>query len=200
MKIDISKYKHIIWDWNGTLLDDCQLNIDLINEFLLKRNLCTVTKDQYLDIFGFPIYDYYCKLGFDFEAEFFESISNAFVDTYDSRCFTCRLQRDAEAVLKAFENRGLTQSILSAYYQDSLEKAVKHHGIEKYFIRLIGLENKHAAGKAENGKRWIKELGCNPGKVLFIGDTVHDFEVSQVIGCDCLLVASGHQCRKRLEA
>ena len=37
-----------------------------------------------------------------------------------------------------------------------------------------------------------------PREVLLVGDTIHDYEVSQEIGCDCLLVANGHQSYERL--
>jgi phosphoglycolate phosphatase len=32
-----------------------------------------------------------------------------------------------------------------------------------------------------------------------VGDTLHDFEVAQHAGIQCILVASGHQSRQRLE-
>jgi phosphoglycolate phosphatase len=32
-----------------------------------------------------------------------------------------------------------------------------------------------------------------------IGDTVHDYEVAQAMGTDCILISSGHNSRERLE-
>jgi len=32
-----------------------------------------------------------------------------------------------------------------------------------------------------------------------VGDTVHDYEVAQAMGTDCILIASGHNSRDRLE-
>ena len=42
------RYKHIIWDWNGTLLDDRWLCIEAINQTLTKRNMNTITDDEYV--------------------------------------------------------------------------------------------------------------------------------------------------------
>ena len=59
------KYKHIIWDWNGTLLDDTWLCVEGINNSLKKRSLQTITKEIYRKVFSFPVEDYYKRLGFD---------------------------------------------------------------------------------------------------------------------------------------
>ena len=64
------KYKHIIWDWNGTLIDDRRFCIDIMNEVLKKRQMETMTEEWFLDNFCFPVKDYYLKLGFNFEKEF----------------------------------------------------------------------------------------------------------------------------------
>ena len=40
--------KHIIWDWNGTLLDDLDVSTDALNNILTKEQLTLVLdKDQY---------------------------------------------------------------------------------------------------------------------------------------------------------
>ena len=67
-------YKHIIWDWNGTLLDDGWLFVDVMNTILKRRKMNTITLEKYREIFGFPVKNYYIKLGFDLEKEPFEDL------------------------------------------------------------------------------------------------------------------------------
>ena len=64
----------IIWDWNGTLLDDVDICIDIINELLSIRNQQPLTRSRYREIFTFPVKDYYSKAGFDFTQEPFDKI------------------------------------------------------------------------------------------------------------------------------
>ena len=33
------KYSHILWDWNGTLLDDAWLCVEVMNSMLAERDL-----------------------------------------------------------------------------------------------------------------------------------------------------------------
>ena len=75
-------YKTIIWDWNGTLLNDLDLSVDSVNILLKERNLPTLTVEKYKDIFGFPVIDYYVKAGFDFEKEPFEIPAKQYVKLY----------------------------------------------------------------------------------------------------------------------
>jgi phosphoglycolate phosphatase len=70
----MKQIEHIIWDWNGTILDDFQLCVEIINGMLIKRNMPTITKDEYSDIFDFPVKKYYKRIGFEFHKDSFESL------------------------------------------------------------------------------------------------------------------------------
>jgi phosphoglycolate phosphatase len=45
----------------------------------------------------------------------------------------------------------------------------------------------------------IERMKVDPEQVTMIGDTIHDFEVAQEIGCRVLLIANGHQSAERLK-
>ncbi|MBE3126941.1 MAG: HAD family hydrolase [Candidatus Atribacteria bacterium] len=194
----ISNYKHIIWDWNGTLVDDVWLVVEIMNKMLKKRNLHRIDSKKYREIFDFPVTKYYLKLGFDFSAESFEELTDEFISEYYRRFNECKLFDEAEEVLQKIRDRGISQSILSASKEDVLIEKIKHYGIDKYFCRIIGLENHYAESKVERGKKWIAKLNLNPQDVLLVGDTIHDYDVSKYIGCDCLLVANGHHNYEKL--
>ena len=85
------KYKHIVWDWNGTLVDDTWLFVDIMNGVLKNRKLNGITLDDYRNVFDFPVQDYYQKLGFNFEDEPFESAGLDFIKIYDDRKFEPKL-------------------------------------------------------------------------------------------------------------
>ncbi len=194
----LKKYKHVIWDWNGTLLDDVELCADLMNNLLKSKGLRQISVDQYREVFTFPVKDYYQKLGHDVSDENWEILSHKFIDEYESRKSECGLYTNAEDVLEKINSKGISQSVLSAYSQDALTNIIKDFELDKYFIKLVGLNNIYAASKVENGVRWMKELGYEKGEVLMIGDTIHDYEVATEMGADALLVANGHQSKEKL--
>lgn len=194
----IQKYKHVIWDWNGTIFNDVVLGIDIINKLLIPRGLETLTVDRYRKVFTIPVKNYYENLGFDFSKESFEVVGKYWMDEYELRKFECGLYPGVVDLMNKIKNLGLGQSILSAYSQHTLEEMVDHFELRKYFTHIVGLDNIYAASKMHLGKDLMKKLGNGKGETLIIGDTLHDFEVAQEIGADCVLVADGHQDKIRL--
>ena len=193
-----TKYKHIIWDWNGTIFNDVHLGVEIINYLLVQRNLKSITLEDYKNIFTIPVKDYYANLGFDFSAEPFEIVGKYWMDEYERRKFECGLYAGAVNVMEKIKFQNIGQSILSAYSQHTLDEMVDHFALRKYFTHVVGLDNIYAAGKVHLGIELMNRLGNGKGETLMIGDTVHDFEVASEIGADCVLVANGHQSKKKL--
>lgn len=195
----MNRYKHIIWDWNGTLLDDAGLCVEVLNELLNKRGKPPITLDYYKDNFDFPVKDCYESLGFDLRVESYRELSKEYISAYNKRRFECNLHNRAEEALKMCRARELSQSILSAYQQQMLMESVQHFQIGDFFEEIAGLQDHYAGGKIERGIKLLTELGLTGKETLCVGDTIHDYEVAQAIGSDCVLVCTGHHTRQRLQ-
>lgn len=191
--------KHIIWDWNGTMLDDRWLTIAAMNIVLARRNMAELTEDLYLQLFTFPVIEYYQRLGFDFDKEPFSVSGSEFINEYNARAFEPQLHDGIIDLIAELNENGVSHSILSASSQKILNKLAKHHNINHYFIAVLGQDNHYAYGKIETGKMWINKLDIAPKNTLFIGDTEHDLEVANAIGSHCALLSWGHSSTERLE-
>jgi len=199
MQRDLKTYSHIIWDWNGTLIDDTALCVEILNNSLRAYSLPEVTEDGYRADFDFPVRDYYERLGFDFSRYSFEQIAADWIAEYEARQFSCSLQPHAEEVLESLASHSFVQSILSAYHQGLLEKVVEHFKLTGFFEKIVGLTDYYAHGKSETGRKLLGDLHCPPSQALLIGDTTHDHAVAAELGIDCLLIGDGHQPRAKLE-
>jgi phosphoglycolate phosphatase len=189
----------IIWDWNGTLLDDVSICLESINAMLQERRLNLLTRETYREVFTFPVIDYYRKVGFDFTKENWEIVAMDFMDRYFNKLTRSKLFADAHPVLEFFGQLGYRQVILSAMEQEALMSSVMERGIKGYFQQIVGIDNHYAAGKSGNGRAMIDKHSLSGDNTWFIGDTLHDADIARELGCNCLLVANGHQDRKRLE-
>ncbi|SRR5690606_38351237 len=194
----ISKYKHIIWDWNGTLLDDVNLCVDIINLILTSKNLNKISQEQYRDIFTFPVRDYYIKAGLDLEVHSFETLGSEWMQEYEKNKSSAVLFKGVRNILGKIHHKGISQSILSAYPHDTLVEIVTLHGINEFFSFITGLDHIYATSKIEIGKELIKKIGLNKNEIVMIGDTIHDYEVAHEIGAESILICNGHQSRERL--
>ena len=97
------RYKYIIWDWNGTLLDDVKINIEIINILLSERGLPLIdSTDKYRNLFSFPIQSFYKELGFTFKDEPFETVARQYAFMYDERYPFAEVSAEAESLLRTF--------------------------------------------------------------------------------------------------
>ena len=60
--MNFDKYDTIIWDWNGTLLNDVDMCINCMNQLLQPRNIALLDHKKYQEVFTFPVQDYYEKM------------------------------------------------------------------------------------------------------------------------------------------
>lgn len=194
-----SAYQHAIWDWNGTLLNDTWLCVEVLNGLLAKRSREGISEEDYRLNFGFPVIHFYEYLGFDVDVDSFDKVSKEFIGDYEARWLEeCALHPDAIDTLQTLSALGMSHSVLSAAQQNALETGIGHFGIREHFMGLVGCDNIYARGKVEQGRHWIQQLDWDPSEIVLIGDTLHDFEVAEAIGTDCILMAHGHHCPTRL--
>lgn len=191
-------YELILWDWNGTLLDDVAWCIRVVNTMLEKRGLAPLAGvADYHRVFRFPVIEYYRSVGFDFDKEPFEALAEEYMALYHAGDATnCGLHEEAEATLRAVQGRGVRQVILSASQVDNLNTQLSRFDIAWYFDDVLGISDIYAKSKVEAGQAYIRRE--KPGRVLMVGDTTHDHEVALALGADCLLVAKGHQSAEAL--
>ncbi len=200
MNFDFTKYKHIIWDWNGTLLDDAWLCVEILNRMLACRGMKTTTLSEYQMNFDFPVINYYMKLGFDFGKESFDDVAREYISAYESEYCKCRLREGVIDIIKQFRDRGFLQSVLSASQRSSLIGVLELFDLKIFFENIAGLNDYYAYSKADAGRKLLNNLTISGKEILFIGDTTHDYEVACMLGSDCLLLPAGHQSKERLLA
>ncbi len=193
------KYRNIIWDWNGTLLDDLNECLSVLRELSRKFEMKMVDKDEYRDNFGFPVSNFYIKYGFDPKKYSFAETARIFSELYEKLRPSCPLQSGAMETLRALSCENARQSIVSAYEDSKLKDSVRERGIEKYFEKISGLSDNTASSKVKLAISHAKSLGADPKETVVIGDTLHDSESAEAIGASCVLISCGHQSEKVLK-
>ena len=193
------KYKHILWDWNGTLVNDMNLCVSVTNSLIKERKIPLIDLEIYQREFTFPVVDFYEKIGFDFSCESYEVVAEEWILEY-KRNFEdqSRLNGDVIGVLSFMRDMGFKQSVLSACEVELLNHSISHLNLGDFFHQIHGTNNNHAHGKVDLAHSLIDQEHCTSEESLLFGDTVHDFEVAEAVGIDCVLIANGHQHGDRL--
>lgn len=193
-----TKYDTIIWDWNGTLLNDIDLCLSIANKMLANHQPIPLDLAGYRNAFGFPITGYYEKIGIDLAKESFEVLTDKFVTDFNQGLPNCNLHENVLAILKRFKTEQKDQYILTAAHLDFVRPLLDRFEINPYFKAVEGVDNFQAEGKVKRGVQLMKTHQINKDKTVLIGDTYHDFEVANAMHIDCVLVANGHQSKERL--
>ena len=192
-------YDNIIWDWNGTLIDDVDTAVSCINKLLPKYDAPVITRQRYREIFDFPVKKYYGHLGINLDKYVFEEIRDQYVKDYNLNiALNSSLFPETFELLEKIKVTK-NQYILSAVSQWHLDFITAHFKVEHLFIERFGASDHYASGKIARGIELIKHSGLDPQKTILIGDTIHDFEVAGELGINCLLLADGHQSEARLK-
>lgn len=190
------KYDTVIWDFNGTLVDDAMLGIRSVNRMLEARGLRPISGvEEYRERFSFPVEEYYRELGFDFDAEPYTELAREWFEAYLAGEPKLLPMKGAKEALELIRGAGMRQIILSASESDLLFRQLDRFGFTDYFDEIIGGDNFLAGGKAETAR---KRLGDKNHRSAMIGDTSHDFDTAVAIGADPYLFSGGHEAAERL--
>lgn len=190
--------KHIIWDFNGTLLNDTQLSLDVDNNVFEKLDIPAITIDDYRNNMTMPVRDFYPTVGVDYSVHSYETIARLWLDEFNQKAVGVGLVSGALDAIRFFHGQGRSQSVLSASYEPSLRKQCEALGLTPYMTDISGLEDESASKKTEIGRRQLRELGLEGRDVVLIGDMLTDAHLAEDLGADCILVSWGHNDLKRL--
>lgn len=185
----------IIWDWNGTLLDDNHASLSALNAILSRRGLKTVSLDYYRKNFAFPVRYFYESLGVEIEREDWDALAQEYHDAYHE-C-ELRLAADAKDALELVKDNGVAQAVVSAMREDYLLSDMDRFGIRSYFEAVLGTNNLDGFSKLSRIRDYVALAGESEEYVV-IGDSLHDREVADAIGAGCVFYGGGSHDPSRL--
>jgi phosphoglycolate phosphatase-like HAD superfamily hydrolase len=190
---------HLVWDWNGTLLDDLSLVVTATNASLALLGGPAVTEEEHRRDFRRPISEYYASvLGRPVDEVQFAALDAAFHRAYSDGLTTCALSPGAIEVLAQWAG---TQSLLSMWFHEELVPTVHRYGIAGYFARVDGLRASVGGGpKAPHLAAHLASLGLAGSDCVLIGDSVDDADAAVSLGARVVLYTGGFTDPDRLLA
>lgn len=195
--------RHIIWDWNGTLLDDLPVVVGAVDHTVRRLGGDPVTHDDYRDHYTRPVRLLYERLtGHTLTDAEWRMIDREFHRVYHDRVHEVELAEHAVAALDSVLSVGQTQSLLSMYAHPELVDVVDRFDIGHYFIHVQGLVGLPGGRKAEHLERHLADLrtrGVEAGTTVMIGDTPDDAHAAADHGIPCVLYDGGSHHRRDLE-
>ena len=191
--------KYILWDWNGTLLDDTQAALDTLNAMLTRRGVKSIAMDFYRDHFAFPCRPFYEQIGMPVPDSEWDALAREYHEIYSRQPVS--LNGETIAALERVKATGSRQSIISALRQDLLDAVTRNFGVAPYMECIYGTDNLDGASKLDRALELMRQIAPADGEtpdVVLIGDALHDKEVADALGVRCVLCAQGRHAGWRL--
>lgn len=192
------KYKNVLWDWNGTILNDTPVAFEATNILLERYGYPTITLEYYRDNIDTPIVNFYSKI-FDLNKHDMQMLDDEWGVLYNQLSYKIVLHENVKELLRFFADENCRQVILSAFRTEEITKYARKFSVEKYFEDILGTQNIVMESKTIRGRRYMKEHKFAPEQTLYIGDTVHDCDTALALGVDCVLFSGGQQSPKLLQ-
>ncbi|TXR96609.1 HAD family hydrolase [Streptomyces sp. col6] len=192
---------HLVWDWNGTLLDDNTAVVGATNAAFGEVGLAPITVEQYREMYCIPIPRFYERLmgRLPTDAEW-ERMDGVFHRHYTEQRDACGLTVGAAELLARWQLTGGSQSIMSMYRHEELVPVVRGFGIEGHFLRVDGRTGPSGGSKAQYMERHLAALeGISPQRTVVIGDAVDDAVAAAHAGAQAVLYTGGSHSRASLE-
>lgn len=185
--------KYLIWDFNGTIVNDVDICVDLINNLLKKKGKPPLSKQQYQNVFTFPVIEYYKKAGLIDNDEEFKEVAHEWMNSYYALEHQVSPFANVNSIMQRVQELGIKQGIISASAQDQLERMLEATNLKPYLSDVLGINDIYATSKVHIGQAFIERCPYQPNEILMVGDTLHDKEVALAMGINYVLCAQGHQ-------
>jgi phosphoglycolate phosphatase-like HAD superfamily hydrolase len=193
--------RHVVWDWNGTLIDDHVAVVAAINDALASLRLPPIDSHIFRTHFTRPVQRFYERVaGRPIAPGEWQTLDEAYHESYAAWAERLELTPDALATLAAAQAAGLTQSLLSMWRHRDLVPLVERLGIGHFFLRVDGLRVPGGGGKTEHLRAHLAALEIEASAALLVGDTLDDLEAARTVGARCVLYDGGSHHRSALEA
>lgn len=190
---------HVVWDWNGTLLDDFGLSVDAARHACRRvEPTAHVDHAAYRRHFTRPVRTFYERLlGLPLTDDQWADIATEYHGYYESRVADAPIRSDAREVIDRLKSAGVSQSVLSMSDAAHLGQMLAARALEKEFLVVEGTDPTARTEKKERLLRSHIETirrqrpGLELDAILLVGDTTDDAAAAAAVGVPRVILRDG---------
>ncbi len=195
----MSRFDCVIWDWNGTLINDVHIACGAVNDILNDLGRPLIEMSDYYHYMRDGMDHYYDYLFYPDKAPF-DKLVVWFSKYYDIRVRTASLHEGTADVLETLQKMGIKQAIVSSSHKDKVRRDAAAFGIDGFFDEMLGADDLLIGSKTERARLYLEKNGIFPERTLVVGDMTHDRDTAEGIGAEYVVIPKGHQTKALLES
>lgn len=184
------KYKHVVFDIDGTLTDTDYAVLTSLKNLLKQRQGKDYALEELTFVKGIPGVVAFAQLGI--QEKDYDAVMREWEDGMRAMNDTITVYEGAAQMLEALKKVGVGLGIATSKTRDQYNKDFCRFEIAKHFDFSITCEEtddpKPGAGPL---LAYMKATGARPQEMLYIGDSVYDAMCAKAAGVDFALATWG---------
>ncbi|GFZ78163.1 phosphoglycolate phosphatase [Paenibacillus marchantiophytorum] len=180
--------KHILFDFDGTLVDSRALLVKLYNEMAAQHQFRMIRDQDLALLRSLSISERVTRLGVPVLQ--IPKLVIAGKQLYQDHIRTLHVVPGMKDVVAKLSAQGIRSSILSSNSESNIRTLLKSNRMESSFKEIISA--KHLFGKHHSIRKVMKQWGTSPSRMIYVGDELRDIEACQKLGVPIVAVTWGY--------
>ncbi|WP_111976441.1 HAD-IA family hydrolase [Algibacillus agarilyticus] len=185
------KYKVIIFDWDGTLMDSIGKIVHCMQETATKMQFTVPSYDKAKSIIGLSLEKAIATLFPEESDDNRSAFSLAYSDVFKNTTFSAPLFDDALPLLNDLIEKQALLAVATGKRRAGLTRIFENTQTEHYFKASRCADECASKPDPQMLLEIVQELGVNMEECVFIGDTVHDLAMAEACNMDHIGITHG---------
>lgn len=185
------KYRLIVFDWDGTLIDSADTIVECIQQASSDFGLAVPDRDRACHVIGLGLRDALRSAVPSLPAERYAEFADTYRRHFLAREAAMQLFPGARELLLELCARGHKLAVATGKSRRGLERALESAGLRDCFAGTRCADETHPKPHPAMLLELMQALSVGSRDSLMIGDTSHDIAMAQSAGVDAIAVTYG---------
>jgi len=192
------KYKVIIFDWDGTIVNSTGLIVRAIKEAALIKGITLTDEKKIFSVIGLGLDQAFYKL-FDYlNKEELTELQGLYKNSYLKNINEVSLFDGIEVGIKDLRRRGYNLAIATGKSRRGLDIALNQSGLGSLFGITKTMDECFSKPHPQMANEILDFYIAEKNEALIVGDSIYDLEMAINAGIDSLAVTFGSHSREEL--
>ncbi|MGE5381738.1 MAG: HAD-IA family hydrolase [Methylocystaceae bacterium] len=178
--------KHIVFDFDGTIADDKELGLLIINELADRHNYTRFTAEEFNNLNEYPLQERLKLTGVPFYR--IPKLSLECLNIFRHLIHSVKTFDGIQELLADLRLEGFTLSIISSNALENIRIFLQKNNLQ-YFDHVASVKN--LFGKHVSIKKYLKQYRLHADEIVYIGDELRDIEACKRLGVKVIAVTWG---------
>lgn len=180
--------KHVLFDFDGTLVDSRALLVKLYNEMANQYRFRPIRDQDLAPLRSMSISERVDRLGVPVLQ--IPKLMVAGRQLYHENIRSLQIVPGMKEVIARLSTQGVKSSILSSNSEANIRLFLRKNKLEGAFKEIISA--KHIFGKHHSIRKVMKQWGTTPTRMIYVGDELRDIESCKKLGVPIVAVTWGY--------